>query len=460
MINASDHVAGLIERARLAQESIEHYTQEQVDKLVTAVVWNIVKDGNGQQIAKMAYEESGMGNYESKYLKLISKAKGAVRDMKGKKSVGVIEVDEARQIMKIAKSVGVIGALCPCTNPEATPTVKIAHSLKGKNAIILSPHPRTKGANAFICEIARDTLRKYGAPEDLVIAIEEPTLELTNELMKQCDLILATGGSGMVKSAYSSGTPAYGVGAGNAVVVVDETADLIDAANKIRQSKTFDLATSCSAENSLVIQESIYNNFIESLKLEGGYLVSPAEKIKLQNAIWINGLLNKEIVAQPAQVIGRVAGIDIPEDKTFIMVEETGIGADYPFSGEKLSVVLTLYKYGEFKDAIQKVNDITRYEGMGHSCGIHSFDENHIMELANKVKVSRMNVRQPHALANTGNWFNGLPFTTSLGCGTWGGNITSENITWKNLINTTWLSRPITPVVPTDEELFGDVMNE
>jgi len=241
--------------------------------------------------------------------------------------------------------------------------------------------------------------------------------------------------------------------------VVDETADLADAANKIKSSKTFDFATSCSAENSLIIQESIYKDFLEALKAEGGYLANAEEKAKLQSAVWVDGHLNPKIIAQSAQTIAKVAGISIPEDRTFIMVEETGIGAEHPFSGEKLSVVMALYKYNKFEEAVKFVNDITRYQGMGHSCGIHSFNEEHIMELAMNTKVSRMNVRQGHALANTGNWFNGLPFTTSLGCGSWGGNIVSENITWKHLINTTWVSRPFPPVKPTDEELFGDVMN-
>lgn len=455
---AREYVESLIKRARKAQESIEDYTQEQVDKLVTAVVWNIVKDGPAQEISKLAVEESRMGNFEGKYNKLMAKAKGVIRDMKGKKSVGVIEIDEEKQIMKIAKPVGVIGALVPCTNPEATPTVKVAHALKGRNAIILSPHPRTKKTNTFIVNIIRETLKRYGAPEDLVIGIEEPTMEISGELMKQCDLILATGGAGLVKAAYSSGTPAYGVGAGNAVIVVDETADLKDAAHKIMLSKTFDFATSCSAENSLIIQESIYDEFVEALKAEGGYLANSEEKAKLQKTIWIDGHLNPKIIAQSAQTIAEIADIDIPEDRKFIMVEETGIGPNYPFSGEKLCVVVALYKYDKFEEAVNKVNEITRYQGMGHSCGIHSFNEDHIMELALKTKVSRMNVNQGQALANTGNWFNGMPFTTSLGCGSWGGNIVSENITWRHLINTTWVSRHFEPVVPTDEELFGDLV--
>ncbi len=455
-----EYIASLVERARKAQEAIEDYTQEQVDKLVATVVWNIVKDGPAQEISKLAVEESKMGNFEGKYNKLMAKAKGAIRDMKGKKSVGVIEIDEEKQIMKIAKPVGVIGALIPCTNPEATPTVKVAHALKGRNAIIMSPHPRTKKTNTFIVNIIRETLKKMGAPEDLVIGIEQPTMEISNELMRQSDMVLATGGAGLVKAAYTSGTPAYGVGAGNAVVVVDETADLKDAAHKIMLSKTFDFATSCSAENSLVINESIYDEFVEALKAEGGYLVDAKEKEKLQGAVWVDDHLNPKIIAQSAQTIAEIAGIDAPEDTKFMIVEEAGVGSEHPFSGEKLSVVVALYKYDKFKDAVNRVNEITRYQGMGHSCGIHSFNEDHIMELALKTKVSRMNINQGQALANTGNWFNGMPFTTSLGCGSWGGNTVSENITWKHLINTTWVSRHFAPVVPTDEELFGDVMLE
>ncbi|CCQ95129.1 Sulfoacetaldehyde dehydrogenase (acylating) [[Clostridium] ultunense Esp] len=458
--SASEFVASLVKRARKAQESIEDYTQEQVDRLVTAIVWNIVKDGPAQEISKLAVEESRMGNYEGKYNKLMAKAKGALRDMKGKKSVGVIEVDEEKKLMKIAKPVGVIGALVPCTNPEATPTVKIAHAIKGKNAIILSPHPRTKKTNSLIVKIVRETLKKYNAPEDLVIGIDEPTMEISSQLMRQTDLVLATGGTGLVKAAYSSGTPAYGVGAGNAVVVVDETADLKDAASKIRASKTFDFATSCSAENSIIVQSKVYDAMLDALKAEGGYLVDEEEKKRLQTALWIDGHLNPEIIAQSAQEIARIANIDIPEEAMFIMVEEEGVGKDYPFSGEKLSVILTVYKYHDFQETVDKVNEITNYQGRGHSCGIHSFNEENIMKLALETKVSRMNVNQGQALANTGNWFNGVPFTTSLGCGTWGGNISSENITWKHMINTTLVSRYFPPIIPTDEELFGDIMND
>ena len=457
---AREYVESLIDRARRAQEIAETYTQERVDELITAIAWNIVKDGPAQEIANLAVEESELGNYEGKYAKLMTKIRGGLQDMKGKKSVGVIERDEEKALIKIAKPVGVVAALVPCTNPEATPVLKAMFAIKGRNAIILAPHPRTKRTNTFIVNSIRDTLKKYDAPEDLVICIEEPTMEISGELMKQSDLVLATGGGGMVKAAYSSGTPAYGVGQGNAVTVVDETADLKDAANKIMRSKTFDFATSCSTENSCIIQDSVYGDMIENLKNEGGYLVNSEEKVKLKNAMWVHGHLNRDIIAQPAQKIAAIAGIDLPEGKTFIMVEETGIGVDYPFSGEKLSVVTTLFRYNDFQEAIEKVNAITTYHGRGHSCGIHSFDEDRIVEFASKTKTSRVMVRQPQCLANSGAWTNGMPMTLTLGCGTWGGNVSSENITWKHLINTTWVSAPIKSNKPCDEELFGKIMIE
>jgi sulfoacetaldehyde dehydrogenase len=454
------HIANLVERARKAQAIAEHYSQEKVDELVTAIVWNIVKDGPAQIISQMAVDESQMGNYESKYAKLMTKCKGALRDMLGEKSVGVVEIDEEKGIFKVAKPIGIVAGILPCTNPEATPVIKAIMAIKTRNAIILAPHPRTKRTNTYIVNLIRDTLKQYDAPEDLVIGIEEPSLDLTNELMKQCDLVVATGGGSLVKSAYSSGTPAYGVGQGNSVVVVDETADLVDAGNKVMHSKTFDFATSCSTENSLVIQKKVYAEFIACLKGEGGYLLSPEEKTKLQQAMWVDNHLNAKIIAQSVQTIAKVAGISIPEDRKFIMVEEKGIGPEAPFSGEKLSMVVALYQYEKFQEAIDYVNMITNYHGRGHSCGIHSFKQEHINQLALATKTSRIMIRQPQCLANSGAWTNGMPMTLTLGCGTWGGNASSSNITWKDLLNITWVSSPIEYNMPTDEELFGEIMLE
>ena len=457
---AQELVSGLIKRARAAQKIADTFSQEKVDELVKAIAWNVVKPGNIEEIAKLAFEESQLGNYQSKYGKLQKKIRGVIRDVADAKTVGIVERDAEKGLIKVAKPVGVIGALVPCTNPEATPVIKAINAIKGANAIIFAPHPRTKKTNTLIVNKMREALKKFGAPEDLIIGIETPTMEASAELMKQCDLVVATGGAGMVKAAYSSGTPAYGVGAGNVVTVVDKTADLKEAANKIMLSKTFDLATSCSADNNIVLEEAIYDDMIEALKAEGGYLANAEEKEKLKNTIWEDGHLSRDIVAQEPLKIAELAGITIPEDTKFILVEEDGVGPDHPFSGEKMCIVAAVHKVADFDAAVDKVNEITGYQGAGHSCGIYTYDNNHVDEYALRTKTSRVMVRQPQCYGNSGNWDNGLPFTLTLGCGTWGGNISSENITWKHFINTTWVSLPIPEKIPTDEELFGDIMNK
>jgi len=270
------------------------------------------------------------------------------------------------------------------------------------------------------------------------------------------DLVLATGGAGVVKVAYSSGKPAYGVGAGNATVIVDESADLDDAALKIFKGKTFDNATSCSAENNIIIHESIFDALLAGLKMNGGYLVTGKDRAKLKAAMWPDGShLSGKIVAKSVKVIAAEAGITVPEGTTFLMVLGEHVGPEDMFSAEKLSPVLTVWKYQEFGKAVQMVIDITAFSGYGHSCGIHSTNEEHIIELATKAKVSRMMVRQPQSYGNSGDWTNGMAFTMTLGCGTWGGNITTENVGWRHFLNTTWVSFPISPVIPNPDELFA-----
>jgi len=445
----------MVIKARKAQQVADAYSQEKVDELVTAMAWAIVK--NAEQIAQFTQEETGLGNLESKILKLNKKVRGCLRDIKHEKTVGIVEVNQKTGMSKLIKPVGVVGAITPVTNPEASPATKVMFAIKCGNAIIVAPHPRGKKCAYRICEYMRQAIENLGAPADLIQCIAEPTIEASQELMRQCDLIAATGGEGMVHSAYTSGKPAYGVGVGNAAIVVDETADIKDAAHKIMLGKTFDFATSCSAENSIVVEESIYNNLLEALQSEGGYLVNKEEKQALGKAMWPRPkVLNRAIVAQPATKIAEVAGFTIPEDRTFLMVEEDGVGEDYPFSGEKLSVVLAVYKYQGFENAIALVNQITGYMGLGHSCGIHSFNDERIDQLALQTKVGRVIVRQPQSYANSGDWCNGMPFSLSIGCGTWGGNASSENTQLKHFLNITWLARPIEPVIPKDEDLFGD----
>lgn len=452
----------LIARSRAAQAQIENYSQEQVDELIRAMVWSCARPEVAEKIAQFTVDETELGNYDGKFLKISRKTRATLMDIINDKSVGIIEEDPARNIIKIAKPMGVIGALSPSTNPEATPVIKAISAVKGRNSIIVAPHPRAKLTNKMICDYMREALVACGAPADLVIGIENPSIELTNELMAQCDRVLATGGGAMVTAAYSSGTPALGVGVGNAVITVDATADLDDAAEKIRLSKTLDLAASCSSDNSVLLEAPIYDSMLAKLEAKGGYLVNAEEKAKLQATLWHDGHLNTAIVAQPAEKIASMAGIDLPEGKTFYIVPETGFGAEFPFSGEKLSVVMALYKADNIDHAIELTNNIQAYQGQGHSCGLYSRSDDNIMKLANATRTSRVMVNQPQAASNSGNLWNGMRQTFSLGCGSWGGNGTNNNITWRDLINETWVSKPLaqTKELMSDDELFGDVRDK
>ena len=451
----------MVARARIAQQQVEHYNQEQVNELVRAIAWALYKRENAEYLARLGVEETGMGKYEDKVMKNRRKTMGTLMDLldPDAKSVGIIDINEKTGITQIAKPVGVVGALTPVTNPAATPVNKAMMILKGRNAVILAPHPRGKRTCAEVVRFMHRELSKVDAPPDLIQFISEPTKELTQELMRQVDLVVATGGQPMVRAAYSSGTPALGVGAGNAVVIIDRTVNIDAATDKIIASKTFDYATSCSSENSLVVHESVYDQVMDSLRHKGGYLTSPEEKKALQNVAFKDGHINAGIVGQAPQVIASQAGIKI-SGAQFIIVKEEGIGKDFPFSGEKLSIILTVYTYGEFEEALDKVERILDYEGKGHSCGIHSTDEDHIMKLAERMKVSRILVNQAQAFGNGGNFDNGLNFTLTMGCGTWGGNSLNENLSYKHFINITRLSRVIPGVVPSEEQLWGDYLKK
>ena len=459
---AAEYVQSLVARSRRAQAQIENYTQAQVDELITAMVWAVARPDVAEKIARFTVEETQLGNYDGKYLKIFRKTRAALYDIIDDKSVGVLEEDKARNIIKVAKPVGVIGALVPCTNPEATPVIKAISAVKGRNSIIVAPHPRSKQTNKMICDLMREAIKACGAPEDLVISIDNPQLDTTNELMKQCDRILATGGSAMVRAAYSSGTPALGVGVGNAVITVDDTANLDEAAEKIRISKTLDLAASCSSDNSVLAFASIYDELLAKLQKEGGYFCSEDEKAKLQGIIWEDGHISSRIVAQPATTLAGMAGIDLPEGKTFFIVPETGAGRDHPFSGEKMSVVMAFYKVKDLDEAIAMTNAIQAYQGQGHSCGIYSYSDDNILKYALGTKTSRVMVNQPQAPSNSGNLWNGMRQTFSLGCGSWGGNSTNNNITWQDLINVTWISKPLakTKELPADEVLFARALDK
>ena len=456
------YVKNLIERSRIAQKEIEFYTQEQVDILCKAIAWAVTRPEIIKLIGEKVYEEGKMGDLQSKFKKL-DKIKGTYWNIRNIKTVGVVEEIPERGLVKIAKPVGVIAALIPCTQPEVTSAIKAMFAIKGRNAVIFSPHPRTQNSTNMVIEIMRNALKKQNAPEDLLICAENPTIPMSKEIMKQADLVVATGGAPMIQSAYSSGTPTFGAGAGNSNVIIDETADIKSTAALICDSKYFDQSSGCSCESSVIVKDEVYDLFISEMKLNNAYMATQEDKIKLQKVLWPNWpkdhALGRNIITQPADVIAKIAGISIPVDTKVIMVEESGRGKDHPFSGEKLSIILTIYKYREFDDAVRIVKKNLAYQGLGHSCGIHSFNNERIMKLAMAIKATRVAVRQMMTASNSGSWGSGNPWTATLGCGTWGGNIVSENITVKHFLNTTWISRPITQHIPTDDELFGDMAN-
>ncbi len=459
------YVQELYAKAKKAQAIAEGYDQARVNELCAAVAWAALDEDFRMTAAKMLVEESRMGVVQDKFNKIYNKAKGVWNDMKDEISVGIVEKNTEKQLVKYIKPVGVIAALIPVTNGEATPVVKALWALKGRNAIIMSPHPRGKKTLEYVVNYIRGVLKKYDAPEDLIIAVDPAkfSIEVTQEMMTQCDYIAATGGTPMVRVAYSSGTPAIGVGTGNVATYIDPSANLADAAHKIMLSKTFDNSTSCSSENETIIHESIYEEFVEALQAEGGYLIREGseEKEMLRKALWpewpANHELSRTLVAMKAYDMAKAIGLNAPETTKFIMVEENGgFGQDYPFTGEKLSPVTTLIKAKSFEDAMDKISGCLAYMGNGHSCGIHTNNDEQVDALARRMTVSRIMVNQPQALANSGSWGNGMPVTMTLGCSTWGYNSTSENVTWKQFVNYTVVSKPIPAIIPSDEELFPE----
>ena len=448
-----NEIASYIQKARVAQEKIANYSQDQVDELVTAICWAIVREDRAKELAKLAVDEGGFGNYTDKVSKIRNRCMGTLRDMQSVKTVGIVEEIPEKGLIKIAKPVGIVAALIPTTGPDATPPLKTLLALKGRNAIIVAAHPRTQLTTELTVKYMREACEQVGAPADLVQVIEKPSLSKTQQLMQQADLIVATGGAAMVKAAYSSGTPAYGVGVGNSVHVVDETSDLDDAANTIAIAKKFDYATSCLADNSVVAHESIYDELTERLQKLGAHLCNADEKDKLQRLMWPtpeNHIPCVEVIAKSPTHIAKLAGFNVPEDCSCLIVEENGTGPDHPFSGEKLSPVLSLYKYfGKIDNAINQVNAITEYQGQGHTCGIHTTNDDHAIALAMQTKTARVMINQS-LNEGAGSPRNGLPYTLSLSCGTWGGNITTENVNARHMVNLTWVSRPIKPK-PLDE---------
>jgi len=445
----------LLARARAAMQAVEGYDQAAVDRLCQAVAWAGYNEPTATRLANMSVDESGLGGREPRRR---AKILGILRDALRQKSMGVIEELPDKGIVKYAKPAGVIAALVPVTSAYVTPVGIAIYAIKCRDAVIFSPHPSSRRTTNEAVRVMRAALRKAGAPEDLLQCVERPSIPLARELMSTCDLTIATGGPAMVRAAYGSGKPAYGVGAGNATMVIDETADVVQAAQNTRMSKTNDNGSGCSADGNLVVAAQIYDALLARLQAEGGYLVAGHERDLLEAAYWdAEGHRTANTIARSATVVAEIAGFAIPSDKTFLIVEERHIGREYRFSTEKLGIVLAVFRYeGGFDSALEMVRQIFETGGRGHSCGIYSFDDGHIHRLALAAPVSRIMVRQVQSAANAGTFTNGMPMTSSMGCGVWGGNITNENIALKHYMNVTWVSRPIPEDRPSEQELFGE----
>ncbi|MDR3368420.1 aldehyde dehydrogenase family protein [Rhodoferax sp.] len=443
-------------KARAALVIIETYDQARVDRLCQAVAWAVSNKKTFTRLVAEGIAESRLGDPDSRMGKRM-KIRGILRDALRQKSVGIIEEIPEKGIVKYGKPAGVVACIVPTTNPDLTPAGNAIYGIKARDAVIFSPHPRAKKTSFETVRLMREALEKEGAPPDLLQCLTRVNIPMSQALMAEADLVIATGGQPMVRAAYSSGTPAYGVGAGNSTMVIDETANIEEAAYNTRLSKTSDFGSGCSADGNLIIQEGIFDALLAQLQKEGGYLANDAEKAALRKAMWDDeGHRLADTVAIAPQKVAEAAGFSIPADRKFIIVRGDGIGKEYPFSREKLTTLLAVYKYGTFDEALKMMRGIYEVGGKGHSCGIYSFNQDHIHQLAMAAPVSRMMVRQPQSKANAGAFNNGMPMTSSLGCGTWGGNVISENVSLKHYMNTTWVSVPIKEDRPSDKELFGE----
>ena len=464
-LNYEAYVAELVKKGRAAQKIAEGYTQERVDELCEAVAYALTIPEVALDFGEKLVAESGMGIAKDKQLKTFSKVKGSWAQMKGKRSVGLVDSDKETGIDTFAKPMGVVGGIIPVTNGEATPVVKSLMAIKTRNAVILAPHPRAKKTNLEVTNKIRGVLKMFDAPEDLVQAIEPEyvSIESSQQLMKQVDFIIATGGTPMVRQAYSSGVPAIGVGTGNVVCIVDETADLAKAADMLARSKSFDNATSCSTENNIIVVEAVYDKWVEEMGKAGAAIIkeNTQDKEKVLKTLWpespANHNLNIGIIAKHASEIAKLAEIDVAENTRLLLVEENGgYGNDYPFTGEKLSPVAGVRKVKDFDAALEAMLSILNYQGKGHSVSIHTKLDERVTKMGEVLPVCKIVVNQPQSLTNSGSWTSGYPMSMTLGCGTWGFNSISHNATWKDLLNYTYVSREIPNWQPPDEELFSE----
>ena len=437
VVDSIETLDAAIKRVRTAQQEFANFSQEKVDEIfkVAAIAANSARI----KLAKMAVEETSMGVIEDKVIKNHYAAEYIYNKYKDVKTCGVIEEDNSYGIKKIAEPVGVIGAVIPTTNPTSTAIFKTLLALKTRNGIIISPHPRAKGSTIEAAKIVLEAAVKAGAPEGIISWIDVPALDLTNYLMQNSDIILATGGPGMVKAAYSSGKPALGVGAGNTPAVIDDTADILLAVNSIIHSKTFDNGMICASEQSVIVLDKVYDEVKEEFQKRGCYILNDEETEKVRKTIIINGALNAKIVGQKAYTIAKLAGVEVPEDTKILIGEVESVDISEEFAHEKLSPVLAMYKAKDFEDAVLKAHRLILDGGLGHTSSLYvnvASGKDKIERFYSKMKTCRVLINTPSSQGGIGDIYNfSLTPSLTLGCGTWGGNSVSENVGIKHLIN-------------------------
>ena len=449
-------IAELIDKSRKAQKELSTYSQKEIDAIVKVIAKTVYD--NAEELARMAVEETKMGVYEDKVTKNKGKSKTIYNHIADKKTIGVIGKDEETGLTLLAKPVGVVGAVTPTTNPIVTPMCNSMFALKGGNSIIIAPHPRSQKSSAYTVDLINKNIKEQGikCPENAIQVIRESTIAKTSELMKAVDVVVATGGMGVVKEAYSSGKPSFGVGAGNVQVIVDDDVDFIDATAKIIAGRKFDNGIICSGEQTIIAPRSKYDEVIKAAVSNGAYYVDDEDTVdKFRKTLFIDGTINKDIVGQSTQRIADLAGVSIPSDTKVIILKPNGIGKEDILCKEKMCPVMVAFKYDTFEEAINIAQTNLDIEGRGHTAAIHSNNSQHIEQAGIKLTISRLIVNASSSTTAGGSLTNGLAPTTTLGCGTWGNNIISENLDYKHLINVSRIATVIrNAVVPSDEYIW------
>lgn len=454
-MTAQEQVTGMIEKARAAQKKYEAFNQEQVDAIVRATAKAI--NDHAEELAHLDFEETAMGNFEHKLMKTSGRPKVFWYHLKNKKSRGILRYLDDVGIVEVAKPLGIIGSITPVTSPVLTPLHNTMIALKGGNAVIICPHPRAKKIGGRVVDLMSEAIRPLGAPENLIQIISEPTMELSTLVMQTTDVCISTGGGGLVKVAYSSGKPAFGVGAGNVQCLVDRGMDTEDVVEKVIQSRMFDNGIPCGAEQFIHCPREKFDEFADAFGKLDAYYIGEADKVdRIRQTAFPGGAMNKDMVGKLPFEIAKAAGIDIPESTRVLALKVEKYGKDEPLAKEKLFPVIALRAYDTWEEAVDCAETNLDMEGKGHSTMIHSNDKDHVEYAALKLSVSRFGVNQSSSKCVGGTLTNGLAPTGTLGCGSWGNNSISENLDYHHMMNVSRIVYEIPDaVVPTDEEIWA-----